>query len=66
MYKITYRFLCSSVVLPVPCDLHHLVLNVFSKTLLQRLGNHGDLISAKHTQTQLCEALKPLQTSLKP
>lgn len=29
---------------PVPSDLHHLVLNVFGKAFLQRLGDHRDLV----------------------
>lgn len=31
---------------PVPRDLHHLVLDVLGEALLQRLSNHGDLVSS--------------------
>lgn len=51
--------------LPVPRDLHHLVLNVFCKPLLQRFCNHGDLIPADHTQTQLQFIFQPNQPSLR-
>uniref|UniRef100_A0A480F5T5 116 kDa U5 small nuclear ribonucleoprotein component n=1 Tax=Sus scrofa TaxID=9823 RepID=A0A480F5T5_PIG len=30
--------------LPVPCDLHHLVLYVLGQALLKGLSNHGDLV----------------------
>lgn len=32
------------VFLPVPRDLHYLVLDVLSESLLKRLSNHGDLV----------------------
>lgn len=35
-------------IIPVPCDLHHLVLDVLSQSLLQGLCNHGDLIPVNH------------------
>lgn len=30
--------------IPVPCDLHHFVLNVLRQSLLQGLSNHRDLV----------------------
>lgn len=39
-----YNFIIS----PVPCDLHHLVLDVLSQPLLQRLGDHGNLVPVNH------------------
>lgn len=35
-------------VIPVPCDLHHFVLNVLSQAFLQGLSNHGDLVPVNH------------------
>lgn len=32
---------------PVPCDLYHLVLDVLSESLLERLSNHGDLVPSE-------------------
>lgn len=35
-------------IIPVPCDLHHFVLNVLGQPFLQGLGNHGDLVPVNH------------------
>lgn len=46
------RWVLQPDVIPVPCYLHHFVLDVLSQTFFQGLGNHGDLVPANDV-TQL-------------